>query len=442
MGRWMASVIRKLLRPAWVRWIVLPMLTLVAAHAGWTLVLRWRFEARLAELRAAGEPVELQDLAPPPVPEEEDATPLLLEAERFYEEQLADQPLAVLTDPGEWQEYDRAELQEWLAKGERYRTLLARAAAKSALRMDLDWDAGAEMRVPTVPAMQHAAEYLEYRARYGEATSESLRDVAVILGLAPKLERHTVITTLVRWTIESIAAESVAVLARRPDFDVVAARARLDSVFAAAVAAERPLMRDALLGERTIGISVTRRWISGESPTVFLRELDALTSPDEVKDRETSVADVLAGSWLFRPIAYGDALRLVELMGRQIDLIVLPPREALARAETLEEGYSGKLPWLISSLYANLPEKLHRERLRHLARMRIARVGLALLDLRRRNGEWPGSLRPVAALIGSEATIDPFTGEQLEYEPGERLEAAVPIPEGLREELEIVWRFR
>jgi hypothetical protein len=445
MERRMASVIRNLLRPAWVRWILLPVLVLFAAHAGWTLISKWRFEARLQEMRAAGEPVELRDLAPPPVPEDENAAALLLEAERVYEEQLADQPVGVVTDPENWLEEDRAELQEWLAKGEHYRTLLARAAAKPALRMDLDWEAGPMMRVATIPAMHHAAEFLEYRARFGKATAESIRDLDVMLGLAPKLERQTAISVLVRWTIEGVAADTLVLLSARPDFDVAAARAALDPAFASAIAAQRPLVRDALLGERTIGISVARRWISGESPTVFLREIDSLTGGEEAtdaEDEETSAADVLAGSWLFRPIAYGDALRLIELMDQHLVLVDLPPRDALARTETLQEEYAGKLPWLISSLYAVLPTKLHVERQRHLAHMRLARVGLALLELRKRNGEWPRSLRPVAALIGADAMIDPYTGDELQYEPGVRLEAAAPIVEGLREEMEIVWRFR
>lgn len=45
-------------------------------------------------------------------------------------------------------------------------------------------------------------------------------------------------------------------------------------------------------------------------------------------------------------------------------------------------------------------------------------------------------------LVGAETIVDPYTGERLQYEPGVRVEAAVPIPdEELRADDEIVWRL-
>ena len=432
-----------MLRPWWARWIVSPLLLLLLARAGLTLALEWRFEARVSELRDAGEPTELRDLAPSPVPETENGASLLLEADRFHEEQLSRGPIALRLNSADWAEDERAELQEWLAIGEPYRRRLARIAARPVLRMDLDWDAGVRMAVPAIPAMRHAKVYLEHRARYGVGgTSESVRDIAVMLGLASKLEHPSVATTLLRWAFESAALTSVTMLEGRPDFDPSAARNALDRRFEAAIAVERQLMRTALQGERTFGISMARRWISGESPTAFLREIAVNTGADAEEDAKANVSDLFGGSWLFRSIAYRDALRLLELMDAHLDLFDLPAREAHARSESLEEEYAGTLPWLISSRYAGILEKLHRGRLRHLARMRIARAGLALLELRQERGEWPRTLDDLVPLIGAEAIVDPFTGDPLQYRPGVRLEAAAPIPDpDSRDEFEIVWRF-
>jgi hypothetical protein len=64
MARGMASVIRKRLRPAWVRWIVLPLRIGIAGHAGWPSINKWRFQAERREMRASGEPARSTDEAP------------------------------------------------------------------------------------------------------------------------------------------------------------------------------------------------------------------------------------------------------------------------------------------------------------------------------------------------------------------------------------------
>jgi hypothetical protein len=89
-----------------------------------------------------------------------------------------------------------------------------------------------------------------------------------------------------------------------------------------------------------------------------------------------------------------------------------------------------------------MPMNAFHSCLKHQARMRIARTGLALLELRQTTGAWPESLDAVVPLVGEEWVEDPFTGGRLQYEPGVRLEAAAPIPfEDLRADDEIVWRF-
>ena len=99
-------------------------------------------------------------------------------------------------------------------------------------------------------------------------------------------------------------------------------------------------------------------------------------------------------------------------------------------------------PYVVSGLFANLGERAFFRRMQHQARVRVARVGLALLELRQTTGAWPESLDAVIPMVGAEWVEDPFTGERLQYEPGVRLEAAVPIPnEDLRADDEIVWRF-
>jgi hypothetical protein len=93
-----------------------------------------------------------------------------------------------------------------------------------------------------------------------------------------------------------------------------------------------------------------------------------------------------------------------------------------------------------------VPLKLLTEELRHTATMRLARVGLALLEFRQEYGRWPDSLAELAPRFAGSVPLDPYAQEPFRYErvgDGTRIEAAAPIPlEELREEYEIAWELR
>ena len=100
----------------------------------------------------------------------------------------------------------------------------------------------------------------------------------------------------------------------------------------------------------------------------------------------------------------------------------------------------------VTGMYVKMPAKLLKDRARLLARMRVTRTALALLQLRQDTGTWPNSVEAVIPLVGEEAVTDLYTNKRLQYEPGVRLEAAVPISSELqgefREDMKIVWRFK
>lgn len=419
---------RRLLRRWWVRWIVLPLAALFAVHAGWTLVLKWRLERRIEELRASGAPVDLRDLARPRVADEENAAALFAEANAWYDRHLRPEPARLGYGDDLCTDEDRSEIAEWLARGDAYADLLARAAAKPALWQPLDWEAGPSMVVTALPQTQTAAIFLENRVRFAErATPQAARELAVLLDWSSKLERRPLLLVLVRWTVDGVAANTLEVLAGKPGFDAREARALLDERFAAAD--DPSLLRDALLGERAFALSMSRKWSDGESPRRVL-----------LGDDGTGLLNALSESWLGRPLVYQDALRLLDLMEGMLPLADLPPREALPAADALPK--SRRVTYFVSGLIAPVAAKAIRTRMRHQATMRIARVGLALLQLRQETGAWPETLDAVVPLVGAEWVEDPFTGTRLQYEPGVRVEAAVPIPdEEQRADFEIVWRF-
>jgi hypothetical protein len=161
--------------------------------------------------------------------------------------------------------------------------------------------------------------------------------------------------------------------------------------------------------------------------------------------REKTFVDALASSWLARPLAYRDALTLLDARARWLAIAALPPREVRAKSAALvDDAEFRSITTLFSSLWVTLPRKAILDQQRNAARIRVARVGLALLVLRQETDAWPESLDAdaVVSLVGAEAIVDPFTGGRLAYEPGVLIAADAPIEhEDLRDEFEIVWRF-
>ncbi len=430
-------MIRRLLRRWWVRWLVLPVAALLTAHAGWTLALKWEFERRIEELRAAGEPVELKDLCRPKPPDEDNAAPLWEEAHAWYQANLHIPAVLLTARPEEeWDEGDREAVAEYLGGGDPYIDLLARAAAKADMWQDLKWEKGWDMEVPVIGMAWDTHAYLRHRARYAERAPDALRLVAIMLDLAPKLECSTVIEAFVRWTFQHTAAEMLEEAARKPGFDAAAARALLDGRLASAD--DPGPLTEAFRGQRVLGLSTMRRWIDGDSLFRIAEERSG-TSPDEI---DWTTADTISASWLARPLAYREALLVLSLMEENLRLVDPPPREALTAAKRLDEEHRGGM--LFRNIFGGLSVAAFKNRLRHQASIRIARVGLALLALKQETGDWPESLDAVVPLVGEKWVEDPYTGERLQYEPGVRLQAAVPVPEAFKdmpEEYEIVWRF-
>jgi hypothetical protein len=220
--------------------------------------------------------------------------------------------------------------------------------------------------------------------------------------------RSCVWEVLTRWAVESEAADALEELARKPGFDAGSARRRLDDRF---LRLDDPLLpRDVLRNDRVLWLSLSRRWIAGESPT----RIAGLT-----KDR------AFLGSWLVRPLAYRDALQFLDLARQGIRLAEETPREALPKARELMDEYRELGPLnLVCHQAAVEPYHVLRHCLRHQAVLRVVRTGLAVLATRQDTGRWPASLDAVIPMVGSETIIDPHNGERLEYEPGVRLEAA------------------
>lgn len=413
---------RKPLRRVLVAAAVLVPLAIGGALA-WEVALRREYEARLDALRARGEPVFMADLAAPPVPDDRNAAPLLLEARRRFDVLGTDPALRFAGDDlDDWTAEQWSEVEAWVEAARPFGEVLDRALDRPECRFDLRWEDGPAMVVEMIPIAQHATLYLDYRAqveaRRGDAEA-AVRSLARIHDLASHIRADSSICVLVRWTVEGVAADTLRRVAEGPGFSAARAQAVLGPRFRDAEGTG--LYLQALRAARTVALWTTRRWLDGANPLEtwgydrdpapdFLlnhRPLKALACPDAVAclDMLDEAAALDGERW---PAAYDRAEHLRR------------------RAQAMGEFH------MVTSLIAPVPPALVKARFRHAAKLRLARVGLALLAGEER---WP-------ARLPEGLPLDPFTDEPFRYErtaSGVRIEAAAPVE---HEDDRIFWDLR
>lgn len=296
---------------------------LFTAHAAWVVVVKRDFERRLDEIRARGEPVEFAALEPPRPPDERNAAPFYERALAWhYEQDWLDQPDALYECRENWSDEDRAEVRAWLEAQAPFVEMIQQAVARPDCWFELDWTDPLEMRIPMIPASQHATQVLELLAVFAAeekgGSTRAARHIETILKMGRHQNRSTIIGYLVRVTEDGIAADMLMEIVADPELDARALRARLDPLFREA---EDPdARRDAFLGERAFSIHVVSRWIEGEYESFAL---------------EPSWKLYVLSSWPGRPLAYLDALKTLEMWDEAIELGGRPYAAARSGYEAL-----------------------------------------------------------------------------------------------------------
>ncbi len=186
-------------------WAVIPALTLYGGLYLWTLSAEQACERGLDRLRAAGDPVEWLDLAPPPVPDDENAAPLLEQAHRLYQDRRLYR-LALFPDNPvhEWSEEDWTGVRNYVRACGEYIELLERAAELPHCRFESDWEPGTNRFMRNVWTNFDGQQVLRLRALLQGRDSDPVaaaRSLRLALELADKMGRNTVIEYVMRCAI-------------------------------------------------------------------------------------------------------------------------------------------------------------------------------------------------------------------------------------------------
>ncbi|MHC5057266.1 MAG: hypothetical protein ACYTKD_21525 [Planctomycetota bacterium] len=375
---------------------------------------RAEVEAELAKIRARGEPVTMADLEPPPVPDEDNAAPLLAKAYACL--QATEDANGDPFDTWVYARADRRRFPEQTTQAECARLLskamvahaetlrLAHEAARRpVLRFELEYAGGEWMSKEPVCAIRSIARLLAAEALWA-AQDGRLADAVASLVAGMKTARLAlkqqvpgeVLFPISLWQMTMYSLPHACGKARfSDDMRRTLMQGLADMDFARAA-------EGAMILARADMIEFARR--SLDEP-----------SEDHVGTVEANGESGFLGTLLLR-----DEARCLRWMAEAVAATRLPPwqaRPALAATRRARDTVVGlEMNVAPVSVYA-FPaiDVIYGRVLRAWAARDVAQVGLALELHRSEKGEYPTKLDALAPEFLPEVPPDPYTGKPLVY---------------------------
>jgi hypothetical protein len=212
----------------------------------------------------------------------------------------------------------------------------------------------------------------------------------LLLDLADRCELPFMIGHLVRG-VRRDSDRILRIAEKQPGFDARLFREIVDPRLAKAGRRLGP-PATVLKEERTFALWVVRSWLSG----------------DNVED----LPDDVPRNALWRPMFYRDACRMLDLYDRAIAECGVKPEDAQAIADRWRgEHEEVSVAYPLTRRHSALSGKLFKEYTAGVAKRRLTRVVMALLEHRQTHGEWPQDLTPLG-----DVPLDPYSGKPFLYE--------------------------
>jgi len=404
----------RLMRRWVVAFVVLLMLVAVAGLAVYLYDLSWKrkVEAKLAEFRAAGQPVTWEEVlaARRMPPDEENSALVMLKAfERMHEpqtgveEQLVDATLSGTPDGRRRSDKTRQLVGAYLERNAEALKVIESAQGRAPGSYPLELDGAPwQTLVPHASGVRRAERLRGVAAVYHAEGGERLGAVKdLILGrtLAASLgERMLLIEAMVRVSCNAFWVESlqrVMALCVLPSEDV-------------------RMLRQLAMKEQA-DFSMIEAWHS-----------ERVTALAAVGDPVAFASDYGGMDALWRLYAWvpslqeRDALFLCGVMDQLVVTASLAPRQRLLEARALwrrVQGAQSKGVWRtpVSFMVAPALARAHGEEVKMQAQLDLARVALALEEWRLGHGRWPGSLDELVPGLLEAVPDDPFSEGKLCY---------------------------
>ncbi|NIM04778.1 MAG: hypothetical protein GTO55_02410 [Armatimonadetes bacterium] len=405
--------IRWLWRKTW-RFSIALLILLIIAHIIFNFTAGRRLEAELARIRGAGDPLTVSEVAPPPVPDSENAA---LVYQQAFEGLPADEDNEIIADfislpeHGEYPRPTLAQVEEILAAHEKELQLLEEASLMPAARFPVKWEVGFAAIFPHLAKMRGATRLLCAKA-LAEAhrghSGEALESLAVIVRMGNHAATEpTIVAQLVRAAMMGILFASLPeILATAPP---TAAESRAFYDLLDEVDVINPYVT-AMKTERCNGL-----WAFD-----LVRRDGVFSAIQEIHQRLPRAAErALTRAWpvirpVWEPLLKLDKIRYLQTMAQIVKLSHKTYAQSRDDYPQLKEQPQQVWYAPVSSMLSPVYPRLHGKRDGLLAELRVAQAALALRAYQIEHGEYPDSLEQIGERW--EIEKDPFTGKPLVYQ--------------------------
>ena len=383
----------------------------VCAFAIFRLRLKWKLNARIEAIRAAGYPVTCAELdAWHTIPEDaENAAYTILDALEFLHEwdQTDLEPLPLVgradlpprTEP--MTDEMKALIAEYVADNNETLELIHTAAKIEHSRYPVDYSAGFATLIPHLSEMRKSLFLLNLEALLHAENGQTAASIDSVLsgfGFARSLAKEpSTISQLVRVACDGLTLSALERIMNRSeltDEQLIELIERLDKV------EHSSDLTSAFVGERCMG-------------------LDFFTAPETIGPGTFEGMPARPILMLCRAVGLVDmdAVIYLDLMNDYLEANRLPysQRQEAVDAVTDELESTSQIHIFVRSLMSALSRVTTIE-LRAIAHLRTARVGLAIQRYRLAAGALPDTLSDLVPAYLDAVPNDPFDGNQLRYE--------------------------
>jgi len=369
-------------------------------------------EAELEKIKAAGEPITLEEIIPPEVPDEENAA--LVYQQAFEKLDLSAEDKDVLGDllssmarPPRAEAPSMEAVEQILAKNAAAIALLEKAAQRPKCRFPVDWEAGNAMTFPHFGKLRNCARLLPAQAVFqvtrGDATA-ALHTIQVGLAMCKAIrDEPTLISQLVRYAIVPILLRPLHVVLEEDVVPTASCRQLFDHL-------ERMEFMQSfvhsLWGNRVMGIGTFEHLRQHPEAGEYITGED---SPE--------LARIYAGP--FGPVILNkDEATYLRLMSEQIAAGMKPYRESHAELAEIEGRIEDEMrpACVLTAILLPVFTIVSAKRDQIVAQVGLAQAALALKAYKNEKGEYPESLAQLPEVVEwADLAEDPFSGEDFIY---------------------------
>jgi len=388
----------------------------VVAYGVWCWLADRELREMLARVREMGPPREWRDLEGPWVPDAENAFLLWSEADEWLEQRpelrarLHGTELQM--DTSAWSEADLGGFREAIADLAGYFALVEAIPSRPGWHVARRWSQGPfHTDRPELVLAQELHTLLHLRTRLdpipegraGRAANGAL----LLLDVAERSGTEFTLAYVSSFVVRQCLPDLLKAAAAQPGFDASTFRALVDPRLSSALPPAGP-PTSTIVADRLAYLWIVDRLISGRWPHNY-------PPPQELSES-------LRGSWLLRPMLAADVTVELSHFEEEIAACGVTPEEAWKHALAADDEAAsgeGRRRWMAKGQY-------HKFYAGSAATLRLARVVMALLEARQRQGAWPETLDQLESRFPDGMPTDPYSRGPFGYECGTRVWAAVP----------------